>query len=149
MCALLQPSPPSLWGLLTQSLSPYPSFPPFPLPSLPPSLPSFPTQGMGDMLSSALQASPPELQSQLKYIITQLNSGERRVTSSLPHTSFAMILVCVGEVNDSLNFEVSFNQCPLLQTQLLALRTREMKGKRRKKRLYSPICELLASCDIM
>ena len=31
-------------------------------------------QGMADMLSSALEASPPELQSQLRYIITQLNS---------------------------------------------------------------------------
>ena len=30
---------------------------------------------MGDILHSALQASPPELQNQLDYIITQLNSG--------------------------------------------------------------------------
>lgn len=29
---------------------------------------------MGDMLSSALEASPPELKSQLHYIITQLHS---------------------------------------------------------------------------
>ena len=32
------------------------------------------TQGMGDMLSSALESSPPELKSQLHYIITQLHS---------------------------------------------------------------------------
>lgn len=33
-------------------------------------------QGMGDMLTSAMQASPPELQSQLNYILVQLHSGE-------------------------------------------------------------------------
>ena len=36
----------------------------------------FVLQGMGDMLSSALRANPSELQSQIKYIIAQLNSGE-------------------------------------------------------------------------
>ena len=34
-------------------------------------------QGLGDMLASALRASPSELQSQIKYIIAQLDSGEQ------------------------------------------------------------------------
>ena len=50
------------------------SHPATPTPAVSPPSPLL--QGMGDMLTSAMQASPPELQSQLKYILVQLSSGE-------------------------------------------------------------------------
>ena len=32
-------------------------------------------QGLGELLSSSMKTSPPELKSQLKYILGQLDSG--------------------------------------------------------------------------
>ena len=55
------------------SLSLFPSLPPLTL-SLSFSLTHTHKQGMGDMLSSALEGSPPELREQINYIIQQLHS---------------------------------------------------------------------------
>ena len=49
------------------------------------------TQGMEEMLQSALRSSPAELQDQIKYIIVQFQSGEPELNAMYNYTD----MLCV------------------------------------------------------